>query len=164
MGALPTLKLLHTLCRFSATSQVCPCIAQVNTRSGGPTRWKVCFLCPFMHNRKEVTRLLPWDLLAKYSCVKKSQGMLPILLVQNQVHYQEWHHEAECHMAWLGPWVPEIICPVHNWSFDYIYSTVHITAKKEVFFDSIWLPQFHTSSASLSTVETHCQLDIPKSD
>jgi len=28
-------------------------------------------------------------------------------------------------------------------------------------FDSIWLPQFPTSSASLNTVESHCLLYIP---
>jgi len=32
---------------------------------------------------------------------------------------------------------------------------VYITAKKKGCFDLIWLPQFHTSSASLNTVETH---------
>jgi len=31
-------------------------------------------------------------------------------------------------------------------------------------FDSIWLPQFLTSSVSLNTVETHCLLYIPNSD
>jgi len=36
--------------------------------------------------------------------------------------------------------------------------------KKAGCFDSIWLPQFHTSSASLNTVETHCLLYIPNSD
>ena len=36
--------------------------------------------------------------------------------------------------------------------------------KKKGCFDSIWLPEFHTSSASLNTVETHCLLYIPNSD
>jgi len=36
--------------------------------------------------------------------------------------------------------------------------------KKKGCLDSIWLPQFHTSSASLSTVETHCLIYIPNSD
>jgi len=40
----------------------------------------------------------------------------------------------------------------------------HITAKKKGCFESIWLPQFHTSSASLSAGETHCLLYIPNSD
>ena len=64
--------------------------------------------------RMFVATTVPCDLLAKYSRVKKSQEMLPILLVQNQLCYQEWHHEAECHMARLGPWVLETICPVHT--------------------------------------------------
>ena len=36
--------------------------------------------------------------------------------------------------------------------------------KKKGCFDSSWLSQFHTSSASLNTVETHCLLSIPNSD
>ena len=40
----------------------------------------------------------------------------------------------------------------------------HWKKKKKGCFDLIWLPQFHTSSASLNTVETHCLLYIPNSD
>ena len=40
--------------------------------------------------------------------------------------------------------------------------TVHTcTVKRNGCFDSIWLPQFPTSSASLNTVESHCLLCIP---
>jgi len=40
----------------------------------------------------------------------------------------------------------------------------HHCKKKKGLFDSIWLPQFHTSSALLNTVETHCLFCIPNSD
>jgi len=35
------------------------CKTTFNTTSGGPTRWKVCFLSPFMQRRREVAHLLP---------------------------------------------------------------------------------------------------------
>jgi len=40
----------------------------------------------------------------------------------------------------------------------------HLVQEKKGCFDSIWLPQFHTYSASLNTVETHCLLYISNSD
>jgi len=43
-------------------------------------------------------------------------------------------------------------------------SVQSIYQKKKGCFDSIWLPQFHTSSASLNTSEIHCLLYIPNSD
>jgi len=36
-----------------------------------------------------------------------------------------------------------------------------VGTKKRGCFDSIWLPQFPTSSASSNTVESHCLLYIP---
>jgi len=40
----------------------------------------------------------------------------------------------------------------------------HLVQEKKGCFDSICLPQFHTYSASLNTVETHCLLYISNSD
>ena len=60
-----------------------------------------------------VATTVPWDHLAKYSRVKKSQGMLPIPLVQNQEHYQEWHHELNA--IW------------HDWDLGYLKPSARCT-------------------------------------
>jgi len=37
----------------------------------------------------------------------------------------------------------------------------NVSVVRTCIFDSIWLPQFPTSSVSLNTVESHCLLCIP---
>ena len=45
-----------------------------------------------------------------------------------------------------------------------MFAVFAVLQKKKGCFDLIWLPQFHTSSASFNTVETHWLVYIPNSD
>jgi len=105
--------------------------------------------------------------------------MMKYYILQNQ---NSWNDNNSKYVYWhathtIAMWVVCMLLTMH-WNIahlTFVYCIYpcqvsdiainnYIIAKKKGCFDSIWLPQFHTSSASLSTVETHCLLYIPNSD
>jgi len=88
---------------------------------------------------------------------KKSSTDAYLALPCSHLPVMQYEYYAAVHdTGYLEPYILFVGCEDST--------TVTTLQNKKGCFDSIWLPQFHTSSASLNTVESQCLLYIPNTD